>query len=471
MRTSLGAIIIAGALIGFGCSSKSNDQPDSGKPIPDTSGGSEVGVKPDQGGTKKALGQACAADGECESAICSNSKCAKGCSAPTDCAGNQDCSSDGKQLVCVDVSYDSKIGTSCAVVGTCPTSTMKCLGGLENAAAYCTSECKDDTGCPPAYFCRELSDKKKYCYKRGFCSHCAFDAQCGPGRKCVKQGTKSFCSKPCTAGKTECPRFADCKDLGGGEFGCVHKAGTCAGDGKFCSPCTGLDGDCEAGALCLTFTYSSEAFCATSCATAACPTVAAAKCEEIPLSATEKSKQCVPGDEKAPSCLTALSPTMEEGDTMEDFAMVGYVDENQDGSLAGEKLKVIKLSDFASAKLILFNVSAGWCGPCQLETKDFAGLMQSYGSQGLMIVQTLFDSDQQGVKPTVKLLDAWVNPANKLNPVGACGIDPGRVSVPYNTGGTTPLNLLLDAKTRKVLKKFNGYSLAQTKTWIEAALK
>lgn len=471
MRNLLSVVVVLGAFA-LSCGNKTNEQPDAGTLPPDSSSRGEGG-KPDQGSSKKALGQACAADAECESAICSGAKCAKGCTAPTDCTGNQDCANDGKRLVCVELVYAKEIGTACAVTGTCPVSTMKCLGGLENAAAYCTAECADDSGCPPAFYCRELADKKKYCYRRGFCSQCTSDAQCGEGRKCVKQGTKSFCSKPCTAGKTECPRFADCKDIGGGEFGCVHKAGTCAGDGKFCSPCTGLDGDCEANALCLTFTYSMEAFCATSCATATCPTVAAAKCEEIPLSATEKVKQCVPGDDKAPTCLPGgLSPTMEVGDTMDDFAMVGYLDNNKDGSLVGEKLRVIKLSDFASSsKVILFNLSAGWCGPCQLETKDFAALMQSYESQGLMIVQTLFDSDQQGVKPTLKLLDAWVNPANKLNPAGACGIDPGRVSVPYNTAGTTPLNMLLDAKTRKVLKKLNGYSLASMKSDIEAALK
>jgi peroxiredoxin len=153
---------------------------------------------------------------------------------------------------------------------------------------------------------------------------------------------------------------------------------------------------------------------------------------------------------------------------MPDFAMVGYEDGNGDGTLKGETLKVVKLSDYKNkAKIILFNISAGWCGPCQTETKTFKALMQSYGSQGLQIFQVLFDSDKQGERPTIPLLDAWVD---VLSAQGAVGIDPARNSVVFNTGGTTPLNMILDARTRVVLEKFNGYNQADVEAKISKHL-
>ena len=106
----------------------------------------------------------------------------------------------------------------------------------------------------------------------------------------------------------------------------------------------------------------------------------------------------------------------------------------------------------------MFVTAGGWCSACQSETKQFAQLHATYGSQGLVIFQTLIDDDSQTnpKPPTITLLDAWVN---TLKPAGACGLDPERISMPYNTDGTLPLNLILDAKTRKVLDKSNGFSI------------
>jgi thiol-disulfide isomerase/thioredoxin len=222
--------------------------------------------------------------------------------------------------------------------------------------------------------------------------------------------------------------------------------------------------------MCLTFILTRESFCATSCATStpACP-AATYSCEDIPISETESSKQCVPKGQDARSCLEKLSPTMEVGDIMDDFAMVGYVDTEGDGfdrEGKSEPLQVVHLSDFKDKKLILFNLAAGWCKPCKLETsgKDydsgakvgpsFLELMQKYGPQGLVVFQVLFDSKEPGVTPDKDFLDLWTFSA--LRPVGAVGIDPGQLSVTYNTAGSTPMNMFLDASTRKVLSKDNG---------------
>lgn len=434
----------------------------------DDGGSSPDGTTVDSGPDGSAAGQVgdpCEKDDECDSAICYEKTCKKPCTGPTDCDSGDDCTSDdGVRTFCNTPTYLEAVGQSCAITEKCPDASMKCLGGKDYAGAYCTAECRTDADCPAEFFCRELSDKKTYCYRRDFCAHCFFDAQCGPDSVCVK----GHCSYACTPGKTDCPRYAECKNVDGQDV-CMHQSGSCVGDGKLCTPCITKD-DCQDKALCLTFTYTQESFCSEECGSSTCPSNF--DCVEISTSATEKTKQCAPhvdqGSEELPKCVGTLNPIGEVGATLRDFAMVGYSDSDGDGSLENEQLSIIKLSDFkARSKVILFNISAGWCGPCQNETKDFEYLMQTYGPQGLMIFQVLFDSDQQGVEPTVALLDAWVQ---VLDPAGAVGIDPARESVVLNTNGTTPLNIIVDAKTLEVLDKVNGYSLTTTEDKLKTFL-
>jgi thiol-disulfide isomerase/thioredoxin len=212
------------------------------------------------------------------------------------------------------------------------------------------------------------------------------------------------------------------------------------------------------GGPCWNYRYSGENFCGQDCSTQSCP--ATYSCGS--------DKQCeLPGAD--PSCVK-LSPTMEVGDTLDDFAMVGYVDTTHNNSLVDEaqsqQPKVVKLSDFAStAKVILFTGAAGWCTSCQKETGTFAQLMTTYGPQGLMIVQALFDTDTEFEPATVAFLKTWIG---AFKPAGACGVDPGWDTVAWNTTSATPLNIIIEAKTRKILSKF--YSATGVETEIKKAL-
>ena len=477
--------LAASLLLAAGCSSNSS-APDAATDLAIDARVDVIPTEPPV--TKKNVGEPCAADADCVSVICFDKVCRKTCSNGPDCKSTEDCASDGAShpTFCYARAYSADIGTSCAVTGTCPGSGMKCMGGGADAAtAYCSAECKDNMDCPPTLYCREFDDstsstgKRNYCARRGFCGRCQVDSQCESGGKCVKQGAESFCTVPCHQGSTECPRVADCKDVGGGNFQCLHRSGSCVGDGKMCSPCT-EDADCVKGATCVAYFFSEEWFCATPCPNKgeSCEGTSKYQCEEMPLNSGQTTDLCFPYNKdptKEVSC-TTLTPMMGVGDIMPDFAMVGYADENQSGSLNDEriagKLKVTRLSDFTSSKIILFNVSAGWCQPCQYETTGFAGLMKKYRGDGLMIFQVLFDgAPNPGDDPTKALLDKWLQatitvsgaepPQQPLNPQGACGIDPNRVVEPFNSGtgtdsGSTPLNMIVDAKTRKVLAKWNG---------------
>jgi len=450
-------ISILAVTLMLGCS-ESSDSTSDGPPAGDAAvreGGAKTGDLEE--------GDPCNQDAQCQSGICHAGACARGCTDPGQCESGQECvSDDGKRLFCHTPGYPAGLGQPCAVTGTCPAGTT-CLGGVHWASAYCTADCQSDVDCPPQLTCDEYAPGKKRCIRRLFCTRCYHDDNCGAGRLCVKQGGEAFCSRTCAPGSTECPRFAACKDVGGKQV-CVHKAGTCDGDGTLCQPCHNTD--CKAPGLCLVNMFTNERFCGQDCSGTGCPSS-----DYDCVGVGGSDKQCVPHYDSAlkqmQGCVQ-ISPIGQQGDVLEDFAMVGYTDSDGDGSLAGEQLQVLRLSDHAAeAKVILFNLSAGWCGPCKQETQHFASLMKTYGPKGLAIFQAIFDAETPGDPPTVTLLDSWIK---AYGPSGSVGIDVDAESIIYNATGTTPVNMILDAKTRKVLDKSHGYSQSTLESKIKTHL-
>ena len=166
--------------------------------------------------------------------------------------------------------------------------------------AYCTRACTADNECGAGLFCGEVNDTPnaeapkrvgegtiKICQKREYCAPCGSTVDCPNGQLCLNAGTPgAFCTAACTR-DTECAADAYCADAGGQKL-CYPNAGSCTGDGKFCSPCRS-DTDCKAGGgICSTASaYTTERFCTapspSKCATAGdCPAkpdgVAAAGC-------------------------------------------------------------------------------------------------------------------------------------------------------------------------------------------------
>lgn len=406
------------------------------------------------------LGTDCAVDGDCSAGeVCHRGVCVATCSSPADCGGG-DCSADAAgRMVCSPAAYAKAIGTNCGATGKCPDGTQ-CIGVPYSAFAVCSAACADDTDCPMNFYCGEAQGQK-VCLARAFCSLCNHDGNCGEGNSCTEQGGQKFCSRGCTPGGNDCPRYAACQDVGNGNFQCVHKAGSCIGDGALCSACTG-EGQCEEGAACLTYNHTKESFCATACS-GSCP--ANYNCVNVGA-----GTKCVPASKTDPKCVSSVNAKhMDVGDIMEDYAMIGMVDTNDDGILHDEEPRLIQMSDFADHhELILLNVSAVWCSACQAETKDMrATLYKTYYPKGLVLMQTLYDGQKPGDPMTFGLLKAW---QNQLKPAGAVGMDPQRWVIQYNTGNSTPLNMLIDAKTRKVLYKVNGYNRATLESQIKKAL-
>ena len=421
--------------------------------IGDGPSGPQITVNP--GGAD--AGAACSGNSQCKSDVCHRGSCALACTQQSHCGAGQDCGSDnGARLLCYDRRYSSNLGRACGVTGSCP-GGLRCVGGGRlYPGAYCTASCGNDTDCPPRYACQQQGSSGKLCVRRDFCSSCSLDSQCDADSRCVQQGGAKICAKRCTPGSTVCPTFARCQALAGGHF-CVHRAGACNGSGGLCSACNSSSG-CKNGLGCFTYSFSEESFCAGSCSSdASCPK--GYWCHK-------SHKRCVP--DKA-TCVGSFSNMMEVGAIMDDYAVVGYTDTNNNNSLSGEPLQLIKLSDYAKTKkIILLSVATGWCKSCKEEAQQFASLMQSYGPKGLMIIQTLTDGATANTLPTVGLLNNWIS---AFKPAGAAGLDPGNVAARYNTKkGTVPLNMLIDAKTRRVLEKWNEGTVAQLKNRIAARL-
>lgn len=401
------------------------------------------------------LGTDCKADGDCTGGtVCHRGTCTKTCGVPGDCAVEQDCSLDGEwRLLCVERAYVSGIGDFCGADGKCPAGTQ-CIGTAYSPDAVCSAGCNDDTDCPMNMACMSAG-ASKFCQVRSFCDMCSHAGNCAEGDICVQSGAERFCSRPCTVGKTECKRFAACVAQPDGTGACEHKAGNCVGDGSFCQPCS-LDENCDG--KCLSYSFSQESFCSPACGKS-CP--AGSKCET-------GSGQCVPVAAKAPTCAGSLSKMAEVGDVIDDYAMVGMVDTNDDGLLTDEEPRLIKLSHFDAYELILFNVSAVWCSACQAEAVDLRNVEQKYEPKGVVFLQTLYDGQKPGQPMTMSLLKAW---NQQLKPAGYVGMDPNRNVTQYNIAGSSPLNMIIDAKTHKVLYKGNGYNKYTLMAALDSVLK
>ena len=100
---------------------------------------------------------------------------------------------------------------------------------------------------------------------------------------------------------------------------------------------------------------------------------------------------------------------------------------------------------------------AGWCSACQQETKDFKALYKKYGGE-LVIFQILYQGFEQSTSSyaTFKVLKSWN--ANHKPIGGAVGVDLTRRIQPYNWQMSSPMSMLIDAKSRLILDKWNGYS-------------
>lgn len=152
------------------------------------------------------------------------------------------------------------------------------------------------------------------------------------------------------------------------------------------------------------------------------------------------------------------------GATLEDYSFLGWHDPVAAG-YDETKLEQVSLSEYydpdgtKGIKLIWINASAVWCSVCRTEMKDIKnnGVRAAFAPKGVQLLGTLFEDARSGpAKP--KDLRSWgMLPAHSID--FPLVLDPGFKLGTFFTSDATPLNMLVDARTMKVVSATMGYSL------------
>jgi len=125
-------------------------------------------------------------------------------------------------------------------------------------------------------------------------------------------------------------------------------------------------------------------------------------------------------------------------------------------------LEAVSLSDFYDpngqrTKIIVLNASAVWCSVCRTEMHDIQreGTYQSYLARGAQLVGTLFEDDLGG-PATPNDLKLWGSASVRTIEFPLL-VDPGFKTGVYFTSDATPLNLIIDATTMRIVNVMMGY--------------
>ncbi len=109
-------------------------------------------------------------------------------------------------------------------------------------------------------------------------------------------------------------------------------------------------------------------------------------------------------------------------------------------------------------KLIWINASAVWCSVCRAEMRDIKnnGVHAAFGPKGVQLIVTLFEDNKSGPARPLDLHN-WGSAAEHSIDFPLL-LDPGFKLGAFFTSDATPLNMLVDARTMRVLDATMGYS-------------
>lgn len=121
------------------------------------------------------------------------------------------------------------------------------------------------------------------------------------------------------------------------------------------------------------------------------------------------------------------------------------------------RLEVIEFADFYDpegerTELLLVNTTAVWCQSCKVEHKDLPKRYAELHGQGLEILSGLFQ-DGDAEPAALKDLSAWARQFGTNFPFV---LDPEFQLGRFGSAATTPLNVVIDARTMRVLRLFVG---------------
>ena len=164
-----------------------------------------------------------------------------------------------------------------------------------------------------------------------------------------------------------------------------------------------------------------------------------------------------------------------KGATIENLSFLGWRHPDSAG-YDTSKFETVRLSDFydpdghTGIKLLAINASAVWCGVCRAEYQDMNAtqVYSTFFAKGVEILGTLFeDNGYYPAQPQdLKNWGVLSTHAVKFPLV----LDPGFKMGAYFDSDATPLNMLVDVRTMKIVSLTMGYSTtywAQVQTQLD----
>jgi hypothetical protein len=103
-------------------------------------------------------------------------------------------------------------------------------------------------------------------------------------------------------------------------------------------------------------------------------------------------------------------------------------------------------------ELVLLNTAAVWCSVCKTEHQTLPEHYAEYAPRGLAIVSALFQNNA-GQPAQLSDLKTWVEAYDVPFPMV---LDPDYQLQDYASAETAPLNLLIDARSMRIIAKFLG---------------
>jgi hypothetical protein len=177
----------------------------------------------------------------------------------------------------------------------------------------------------------------------------------------------------------------------------------------------------------------------------------------------------------APSCAAPDYPTegvgTEQGDVAKNACFIGYRAPDRVAPSEAHR-ETVALSDYydpagtKGVSLLLVNTAAIWCAACVAEHGYLPERAAELGPRGLVILSTLFQDGQRNPADMADL-ERWIANFQPNFPMVA---DPELELGLYASPDSAPLNMLVDPRNMKILRKYVGDQGAVMWPYIESEL-
>jgi hypothetical protein len=144
----------------------------------------------------------------------------------------------------------------------------------------------------------------------------------------------------------------------------------------------------------------------------------------------------------------------EPGDIVQNYCFQGFRSPVAGSDAALESLAFGDFYDPEGQRyeLLLVNSAAIWCSACQVEHQTLPAIYGDLSGRGLGLLSALFQ-DAERDPSSRDDLDVWIE---TFEPNFPMALDPDYQLGAYASAETAPLNLVVDARTMRIERKFIG---------------